>query len=129
MWYLFLLDTTSCTDSSERAMSIVFLLLVILKRLTFKTKRVMITPEQERLKGDNMHMDDVRLSWKARAIMEFILRLPEGWTAKDIIEAGSDGANAVYSGLSELVEAGYLVKVVRRDEMGRLAPGSVYERL
>lgn len=54
-------------------------------------------------------LDDEKLSWKAKGILSYLLSKKDGWKARttDLVNHGTDGRDAVRSGLSELIEAGY----------------------
>jgi hypothetical protein len=64
---------------------------------------------------------DERLSWKARGLLVWLLTHRVGWeTSVDrIAQAAPDGPDSVKSGLRELEEAGYLVRVQDRADGGR----------
>ena len=64
---------------------------------------------------------DVRLSWKARGLLAYLLSLPDDWrTSSDrLARLGPDGRDAVRSGLRELEELGYLVRRRIQSSTGR----------
>lgn len=55
---------------------------------------------------------DDRLSWKARGILIYLLSQPDGWRAKSshLWTQAPNGRDAVRAGLTELEDAGYLVR-------------------
>lgn len=65
-------------------------------------------------------LNDPRLSFKAKGILAYLLSKPDDWKVmvSELINSSTDGKTAVYSGLKELEENGYLkrVRVYRRDE-------------
>lgn len=60
---------------------------------------------------------DTRLSWKAKGLMTYFIDKPQGWVFRleHIIKQAPDGKKAVSSGLKELKEYGYLVRVAYRE--------------
>lgn len=68
----------------------------------------------------NSWMRDSRLSWKAKGLLANIVGHAPGYelTVKQLIEDGTDGKDAVLSGLRELETAGYLVRTRLRDQDG-----------
>lgn len=73
-------------------------------------------------------LNDVRLSWKARGLMAFILTRPAG-TPLSIhlfVESGTSGRDQVYTILRELELAGYIRRTQGRD-MGGKVSGIIYE--
>jgi hypothetical protein len=60
---------------------------------------------------------DDRLTWKAKGIASYLLGKPTNWHVRitDLVNRGRDGRDAVYAGMKELRDAGYMGKrVVRR---------------
>ncbi len=51
--------------------------------------------------------EDDRLSWKATAILAYLLAKPDGWEIRvaDLIKRKQDGRDSVRSGLRELIQA------------------------
>lgn len=79
----------------------------------------------------NVHINDSRLSWKATAILTYLLSKPNDWTVyvKQLATAKKDGIKSVYSGIRELKELGYIEHIFIRDEDGKMKHGEyvVYE--
>jgi len=73
----------------------------------------------------NVHINDDRLSWKATAILTYLLSKPNDWTVyiKQLAKAKKDGIKAVYSGIKELKEFGYIEHVFIRGEDGKIQHG------
>ena len=71
---------------------------------------------------DKTVLNDTRLSWKAKGLMAFLLSKPDTWeiNIKNLIKQAKDGKEAVYSGITELIQFGYLVRTESRN-MGRFA--------
>jgi hypothetical protein len=76
--------------------------------------------------------NDDRLSWKAKGILTYLLAKPDNWRVcvADIAKRAQDGPRAVYSGLKELEQTGYVRRFVNRDDKGRITSWEivVYER-
>jgi len=58
----------------------------------------------------NELIQDIRLSWKARGIMIYLLSMPEDWEFNlvDLANRAPDGKAALRSGVAELESAGYV---------------------
>jgi hypothetical protein len=58
---------------------------------------------------DKRPLEDERLSWKAKGILAYLLSKPPGWEVRreDIENHGTDGREAVQSGLADLAAHGY----------------------
>lgn len=69
----------------------------------------------------NSIFTDERLSWKAKGIMGYLMTRPDNWKViiADLINRSKDGRDAVYSGLKELKQHGYLVHQPIRSETGK----------
>ncbi len=67
---------------------------------------------------DKTVLNDVRLSWKAKGLMAFLLSKPDHWeiNIRNLIKQAKDGKEAVYSGIKELIKLGYIVRVESRDK-------------
>ena len=61
------------------------------------------------------------LSWKAKGILIYLLHLPPDWELhpRQMVRFASDGKHSLYSGLRELVSAGYLIRQRWRDVEGK----------
>jgi hypothetical protein len=70
----------------------------------------------------NEWLRDQRLSYKAKGILAYIMshRADYELTVEQMVEQSSDGAGAIYSGLKELVDVGYLLRERRRNPNGTL---------
>ena len=66
--------------------------------------------------------NDHGLSRKAKGLMGYFLGKPDDWrvSVTDLVARGGDGPKAVYSGLRELVAAGYVHRSALRDAAGRI---------
>jgi hypothetical protein len=73
----------------------------------------------------NIPIEDDSLSWKATAILVYLLSRPDDWETnpQHLAAVKKCGIKAVYSGLKELKEAGYIEHTFIRDEFGRIAKG------
>jgi len=58
-------------------------------------------------------LDDVRLSMKAAGIHAYIMAKPDGWEAResDMVHRHTDGLASIRSGVKELIECGYMVRI------------------
>lgn len=76
---------------------------------------------------DNDSLRDSRLSFKARGIYAFVMSQPEGYriTSTALAKVGPDGRDGVLSGLTELQQAGYLVRSKHRNPDGTFVTVSV----
>lgn len=77
---------------------------------------------------DKSIIDNPKITWKAKGILIYLLARPDDWEVypADIVKHATDGRDAVYSGLNELIGAGYIVRNNARSEGGKYA-GKVYE--
>lgn len=67
----------------------------------------------------NEGLQDVRLSFKARGLMAYMLSLPDDWKfyVKELVKhSDRDGRDAVLSGLKELEKVGYLQRTTHRNK-------------
>lgn len=67
--------------------------------------------------------NDRRLSWEARGVGFYLLCKPKGWQIypQNLINEGLGGKDLIYRILKEFELCGYLERVTKRDERGRLA--------
>jgi hypothetical protein len=58
---------------------------------------------------DKRPLEDMRLSWRAKGILAYLLSKPDSWTvqASDILNHGTEGRDAVRSAMGELRNLGY----------------------
>lgn len=77
---------------------------------------------RRRIRGQyfTMHktiVNDARLSFKAKGIMAYLMSKPDDWDIRleDVIAHASDGKTSVYSGIKELVDAGYMTRTEVRE--------------
>jgi hypothetical protein len=65
-------------------------------------------------------LGDPGLTWKAKGILAYLLTLTDNWVMrpKEIQRHAKDGRDSIYSGLTELIEAGYLVREQKRNNSG-----------
>ena len=70
---------------------------------------------------DKTGLEDVRLSFKARGLLAFLLSKPDNWEVYTayLVKSGPDGRASVLSGLRELEEAGYIRRMRGRDAGGQ----------
>ena len=65
----------------------------------------------------NKLINNSRISLKAKGIMLYMLSKPENWkyNPKEITKNSKDGLDSVYSGIKELIEAGYISRTRHSD--------------
>lgn len=70
----------------------------------------------------NYHLQDKKLSNKAKGLLTIMLSLPQNWdmTLKGLTSLSSDGIDAIRTTLSELEENGYLARSRSRNSQGQL---------
>ncbi len=70
----------------------------------------------------NYHLQDKKLSNKAKGLLTIMLSLPQNWdmTLKGLTSLSSDGIDAIRTTLSELEENGYLSRSRSRNNQGQL---------
>jgi hypothetical protein len=75
-------------------------------------------------------VQDIRLSWKARGLLFYLLSLPENWhvNVHDLVKRAPDGRDAVYSILKELKQIGYVAYERCRDSEGKVLSGEYHNR-
>lgn len=66
-------------------------------------------------------LQDVKLSWKAKGILAYLLSLPDDWQIyeTELENHSIDGLSSLKSGLKELMENGYVNRVQNRNEKGQ----------
>jgi hypothetical protein len=94
--------------------------------------RVMKDRENPYIIINREFLENNQLSWKAKGILAYLLSRPDDWRVMmaDLINRSTDGREAVYSGIRELIEAGYIVREVQRNQAGQYAKQqyTVHER-
>lgn len=66
----------------------------------------------------NHFLEDSSLSWKAKGIFIYILSRPKGWKLNikgDVSKRSTDKERAIYSGIKELVDSGYISRTRNKD--------------
>lgn len=71
---------------------------------------------------NNYHQWDKSLSLKSKALLTFMLIVPDDWvfSIKGLAHFTTDGIDSVRTGIAELEERGYITRERMRDENGRL---------
>lgn len=80
-----------------------------------------ITPADHFTIVPNDWLRDQSLSWKARGLLAYLMSHTTEWTTSvaALVRAGTDGKDAVLSGVRELEQAGYLVRTQSRTVEGQ----------
>ena len=70
----------------------------------------------------NHHLQDKRLSLKAKGLLSYMLSLPDDWdySLKGLTTGCRDGIDSVRSAVHELEDCGYLCRSKVRDARGRI---------
>ncbi len=68
----------------------------------------------------NVHLNDTRLSWKAKGLLTYLLSRPDDWTliTEYLVKQSKDGRDATLAGINELVASDYIKKSKLRDKKG-----------
>ena len=85
-------------------------------------------PETHYLIVSNQVVRDLKLSFKARGILTYLLSMPDNWkvSASAIARASErDGRESILTGLKELEGAGYLRRWRHQDDAGNMVNESV----
>ncbi len=71
----------------------------------------------------NYHLQDLRISLKAKGLLSFMLSLPDDWdfTLQGLATCCKEGVDAIRQALRELEDNGYLRRTRRRRTNGRLS--------
>jgi predicted transcriptional regulator len=61
---------------------------------------------------ENSFFEDSRISMKAKGILGYLLTKPDYWKLQvnDIVKHCTEGRSSIYSGIKELMEAGYIFR-------------------
>lgn len=79
---------------------------------------------------DRTAAEDPKLSFKAKGIMFYLLTKPDDWQLRvsDLVKRSTTGRDAVYSGIQELRDAGYItMEIIRVDGKFKKVRYTVYE--
>lgn len=71
---------------------------------------------------DKTVINDIRLSWKAKGLMAFLLSKPNDWiiNINNLVKQAKDGRDSVYAAIKELRQLKYLQQIQSRDCHGRI---------
>ena len=69
----------------------------------------------------NYHLQDKKLSYKAKGLLSFMLSLPEDWdySINGLVAISKEGVKAIKNILQELQKYGYLVIKKKQNEIGQ----------
>ena len=61
---------------------------------------------------DKAFLQDIRLSWKSKGLLAYLLSLPDDWriSARELVKHASDGKDTLYNALRELGSFGYILR-------------------
>lgn len=70
---------------------------------------------------DNTALRDDTLSWRATGLLAYLLGLPDDWSINttDLSRRKTDGRTSTASAMTELEDAGYIIRKKERDNAGR----------
>lgn len=83
--------------------------------------------ENPYLMVDKTGLNDVRLSWKAKGILCYLLSLPDDWQVyvSELKNHASDGRDSTATAIKELLKFGYCFRKINRNEKGQIR-GFIY---
>lgn len=69
---------------------------------------------------DKYFINDIKLSWKAKGIMAYMLSKPDNWTfyIDELVKHSADGKSSFRSGFKELQDYGYVKRMRTRNKKG-----------
>lgn len=72
---------------------------------------------------DKTALNDDRLSWKAKGLLNYLISLPDDWTVheRDLAKRSKDGRDSTRAGIKELIQYGYVVRKRLHDSSGHFA--------
>ena len=72
-------------------------------------------------------MEDVRLSWKAKGLLAYLLTLPDNWKiyVEELSKHSKDGTSSTTTAIKELIENGYIKREKIRNSKGQFE-GYIY---
>lgn len=65
----------------------------------------------------NQFLEDQTISWRAKGLFIYFLSKPEGWKLNikgDVVKRSRDGFDSTYSGIKELIDAGYVSRTKKQ---------------
>ena len=70
---------------------------------------------------DKAFLLNEKISLKAKGLLALLLSYPDNWQfyEAEIVQHAADKANSLSSGLKELIENGYIVRKLGKDETGK----------
>ena len=70
---------------------------------------------------DRRCLDDIRLSWKAKGLLSYMLSMADGWVfyETELVKHSTNGISSLRTAVKELIKNGYMVKNRKRNEKGR----------
>lgn len=67
-------------------------------------------------------VQDNRLSWKAKGLHTYLITRPDNWEVRrgDLLNRSTCGLKSVYSGINELINAGYVFRIQKRNARNQI---------
>lgn len=67
-------------------------------------------------------LNDYRMSWRSKGILAYLLSKPDDWVVMvcDLVDKSTEGRDAVYNAIRELLVCGYVVRTELRDSKGKI---------
>lgn len=81
---------------------------------------------------DKTGLHDVKLSWKAKGLLAYLISLPDDWKVheRELATHSKDGRDSTRAALKELMENGYVVRrQLRNDDEGKKGQFAKYETI
>ena len=65
-------------------------------------------------------VQDKKISWKAKGIFNYFITRPPEWKIRktDLYNKSKDGTDSLNSGIKELINAGYIFRIVKKNDKG-----------
>ncbi len=86
-----------------------------------ETKFIRVKKDRNYTVIDNHFIQDTRLSWKAKGVMNYLLSLPEDWEIRlsEIEKHATDGKESLRGAINELKKFSYIISMQTKNENGK----------